>query len=960
MYLSDIDWQDCHNGWIAIANSDQAVRDATFARNALTISGQSYEKGLGTYPLSQVVYRIDAQYDVFEAYAGLSDDSNTEGKPAQFLVFVDDILAYDSGPVVQGEPARFVQVPLIGADELRLVTQVAEDAGASFTTWADAKLLKALLKGDGVTYKSSAMDLDTLRRHRIAARLQDRRVAQAAAAEMNSLLKPAADAYYGRTSITVDEKANVLLMLNSDIGVSFGFGGNKHGLLSMIHRPVGEVILFDGSPAIETATGDLVVLSRDTEPEKIIVREIYDPSFNGGQEAEIWLRPTHDLPWRIWVTLSMFDGHPHLLVRIGVVTTGGESVDGLRFKVLQGVSSNLMLGSDIRYLTDFSRMRYSRVPDDGLLRREAIGLGKPLYLWSGRTNRGLVVSVADETMDPATFSLRVDQAQQRARLGLTTSGLRRSGVTNSEYSPYIYLEPTSTKTMSEALYNHRRFQSLRHPPIPMPDWVRYQWLSWYVYYMGISDGELRRQVDYIANNLGDLGPWHLIVDAGWYVSEGRDGADWRQVDEDKFPEGLRSFVDYAHSRGIRVVLYFSAPYLDSRIWQGDWLGLRNIIQNHPDWLIPLGEDDSRESYVYDFQHPGLRAYMADVMKDYFVKYDVDGIKIDGLGNAEGALLNPSHLDGFGLVERATGQTMEIYRFIYEQATLHKSQVYLESGWLTPLFANRYCHTFRYGDERPVFNSEYPFPGLVGHIDYAVLQKELIGQRPNMGAIIYNPEQPEINRWWMEAALALDAQLSISVDMPYLSRDELNAYRTRLVHYNPFKGSTKTSGVVNPEIMVTTRPGIAFLGLLNRTTALKQYVVQFSDYGLEPEDFYFAYDVERGTVRKERGALRTEVAPGSFRLFVLTNLPGVVWTNSSFSTNLDQGSLTIDISGPDSLEGEMLVYIPRMKAIYFDGKPLNRTRRAMLEPGSYSYNVVQGALRLRYEHSGTNRIRIEIE
>src|SRR5207247_7277263 len=105
--------------------------------------------------------------------------------------------------------------------------------------------------------------------------------------------------------------------------------------------------------------------------------------------------------------------------------------------------------------------------------------------------------------------------------------------------------------------------------------------------------------------------------------------------------------DYAHGRGVRVMGYVSVPYLDSRARPGDWLGLREVIERHRDWLIELGGDDTRQSFAFDFAKPAVRDYWRAVIHDLLVDHDMDAIKVDGLGNAEGAQLSPDAVDAFG-------------------------------------------------------------------------------------------------------------------------------------------------------------------------------------------------------------------------------------------------------------------------------------------------------------------------
>jgi len=85
------------------------------------------------------------------------------------------------------------------------------------------------------------------------------------------------------------------------------------------------------------------------------------------------------------------------------------------------------------------------------------------------------------------------------------------------------------------------------------------------------------------------------MDAGWYVHHGggwpRVGT-W-EVDTARFPRGLRAVSDYAHTKGIKVLVWFEPE----RVAAGTWLA-----DNHPEWvlggakggLFNLGNDAARQ------------------------------------------------------------------------------------------------------------------------------------------------------------------------------------------------------------------------------------------------------------------------------------------------------------------------------------------------------------------------------
>jgi alpha-galactosidase len=122
------------------------------------------------------------------------------------------------------------------------------------------------------------------------------------------------------------------------------------------------------------------------------------------------------------------------------------------------------------------------------------------------------------------------------------------------------------------------------------------------------------------------------MDAGWYNHHGggwpRVGT-W-EVDTNRFPHGLRAVSDYAHQRGIRILVWFEPE----RVAAGTWLS-----ETHPEWilggakggLLNLGNDDARvwltdhvdrllteqgiDLYRQDFNMDPLQAWRANDAPD---------------------------------------------------------------------------------------------------------------------------------------------------------------------------------------------------------------------------------------------------------------------------------------------------------------------------------------------------------
>lgn len=141
-YVSDINWESAKVDWLT-ANKDKAPNGSTIQ---LINSGidRSYEKGLGVHANSEVIYNIeDMGYTSFEAYIGI--DQSLRGNAnasATFEVWVDGKKSYESGVFKHNTPQQFIEIPLEGAKEIKLITTDAKNSNsADHTVWADAKLI---------------------------------------------------------------------------------------------------------------------------------------------------------------------------------------------------------------------------------------------------------------------------------------------------------------------------------------------------------------------------------------------------------------------------------------------------------------------------------------------------------------------------------------------------------------------------------------------------------------------------------------------------------------------------------------------------------------------------------------------------------------------------------------------------------------------------------------------------
>jgi hypothetical protein len=958
-YLSDLRWEEATTGWVALADDNLPKLNTSFLNGTISVGGRGYDKGIGTYPLSEITYDLAGKYDLFEAEVGVDDVGTAGSGSVIFKIFLDDAMAYDSGVVRSGSGAQQVELPVTGVGKMKLVVEDDGD-GTSFdyADWAGARLFSAG-KQAGRPPSILKANLDFQREVRSRERDQDwytirQRSEQESTAILSSFrgTEPSSEA-----EATFDVDRRLIVLANDKVAITLGYGGERHGLLDILDLETQTLVAFDTTPVLTTSDASTIALSRNTKTDGggYSFRRVEDPVLGSGTEveADFLLQTDHGA---ITPRITLYDGSSYLTYQLELRGVEAEvPVRSFSFFSPDELG-RFVLGEDSGYVTSYSLMRRADVRDDSILRKELVGLGEPVVLYDRSRKRGVVMAVIDEVDDPSQLAVRMDAGRVSAQVGFDHALPKDVRATSLLLSPRLFIQPGPATSPEEATSGFRKVMAGLYPPPQIPEWVKYQWGTWYAFGMSYNEATVKAQIDYISRNLADLGEWHILLDAGWYVAEGRPGSSWENVDEEKFPNGLRSVVDYAHSKGVRVVLYFSAPYLDDRDREGNWLGLRGFIDEHPDWVIPLQTDSSGASYVYDFTNPALVEYMRKLIASFFLQYDVDGIKIDGLGQAEGEQLQQQDRDTFGDVNKIRMFTMDIYRLVWQEAIKAKKDVYVEGGWAIPSYANRFAHTFRYGDEFPAIENRYPAPGLLEHIDYAALQKRVVGQRPNMGMIWGGPESQQMIRLWFEAALAMGTQMTISTDLTRLTPRDLSSLRSVLMHYNAFQDETRFAGMPLADSFATTTGDITYLGAVNRESETKLVTFKLSDYGLDENADYLLYDVSSGGYSKVRGSFQASLSDPSFQLYLLRATPGVVWTSSTVEAVSGPNSLKVTVRGPRSIAGIAQIYVPSLSSVLLDGKELQRSPNPSAG-GSYLYDPATGILRLRYRHDQVHSIEI---
>jgi alpha-galactosidase len=94
----------------------------------------------------------------------------------------------------------------------------------------------------------------------------------------------------------------------------------------------------------------------------------------------------------------------------------------------------------------------------------------------------------------------------------------------------------------------QKFEELAQTP-PMG------WNSWNTFQTKIDEPLLKGMVDtYVSSGMRDAGYTYFVLDDGWMTME-RDKDGNLVADPKKFPNGMKAFADYVHSKGLKFGIY---------------------------------------------------------------------------------------------------------------------------------------------------------------------------------------------------------------------------------------------------------------------------------------------------------------------------------------------------------------------------------------------------------------------
>lgn len=113
-----------------------------------------------------------------------------------------------------------------------------------------------------------------------------------------------------------------------------------------------------------------------------------------------------------------------------------------------------------------------------------------------------------------------------------------------------------------------------------------------------------------------LKPDYWWMDAGWYKCDGSwpKTGTW-EVDDKRFPRGLRAVSDHAHAKNVKTIVWFEPERVAPNTW---------ISTNHPEWLLKSSPNQPQEQdHLLDLGNPKVFEWLVEHMDSLIKSQGID-------------------------------------------------------------------------------------------------------------------------------------------------------------------------------------------------------------------------------------------------------------------------------------------------------------------------------------------------
>lgn len=165
------------------------------------------------------------------------------------------------------------------------------------------------------------------------------------------------------------------------------------------------------------------------------------------------------------------------------------------------------------------------------------------------------------------------------------------------------------------------YQPLDKTQFPVPP---SGWCTWYYYYNHVNENEVKRNAEWLADNLKDYGASYVQIDDGWQGAGGREGQrDWVTINRQRFPDGMSKLAADIKALGLEPGLWL-APHGQSN---------PQFVRNHPNVFLlkadgTTASDTWEGKFLVDPTTPESSRYLKNLFTQ-LADWGYDYFKIDG-------------------------------------------------------------------------------------------------------------------------------------------------------------------------------------------------------------------------------------------------------------------------------------------------------------------------------------------
>ena len=114
-WLDEMDISQMETGW-----SSNKV-NMSIDGNPMKISGEEFDRGVGTHAISKFMLNMDRKGVNFKAYVGIDDETEHAAATVEFYVLGDKKILWESGKMTTKDSAKLVNVDISGIQKIALL-----------------------------------------------------------------------------------------------------------------------------------------------------------------------------------------------------------------------------------------------------------------------------------------------------------------------------------------------------------------------------------------------------------------------------------------------------------------------------------------------------------------------------------------------------------------------------------------------------------------------------------------------------------------------------------------------------------------------------------------------------------------------------------------------------------------------------------------------------------------------